>query len=66
MYITVNGESRDVTPDTSLVGLIEALGLKRELTAVQRNDDIIHKDDLDSTPLLEGDVIELIRVVGGG
>ena len=66
MNITVNGESRDVTPDTSLVGLIETLGLKRELTAVQRNDDIIHRDDLDSTPLLEGDVIELIRVVGGG
>ena len=66
MNITVNGETRDVSSDTTLLGLIEGLGLKPEITAVQRNDDIIHRDDIPSTGLAEGDRIELIRVVGGG
>lgn len=66
MNITVNGEARDVTPDTTLLGLIEGLGLKPELTAVQHNDDIVHREDIGATSLAEGDRVELIRVVGGG
>lgn len=66
MNVTVNGEARDVTPGTDLLGLIESLGLKLELTAVQHNDDIVHRDEVAGTSLSEGDRVELIRVVGGG
>ena len=66
MNITVNGEPRDVQPDTSLRALIESLSLKPELTAVQLNETIVHRDDVGVTMLSDGDVVELIRVVGGG
>jgi len=66
MQLTVNGELRDVPEDITLVGLMQSLDLKAELTAVQRNDDIVNRDQHATTVLLEGDTIELIRIVGGG
>lgn len=66
MQLTVNGELRDVPEDITLVGLMQSLDLKAELTAVQRNDDIVNRDEHATTVLLEGDTIELIRIVGGG
>ena len=66
MHLTVNGEARDVPEEVTLVGLMQSLGLKPELTAVQRNDDIVSRDEHATTILLEGDTIELIRIVGGG
>lgn len=66
MNITVNGELRDVTPDTTVVALIETLRLKPALTAVQLNEVILNKNDLSTTLLSDGDTVELIRIVGGG
>jgi sulfur carrier protein len=66
MNVTVNGDPRDVTPDTTVVALMEALSLKPALTAVQLNDLILSKEDLPTTLLSEGDRLELIRIVGGG
>ena len=66
MQITLNGELRDVEHDATIVSLMISLGLKPELTAVQRNDEIIDKKDHSDTILLDGDRIELIRIVGGG
>ena len=66
MNVTVNGEPRDISPGTSVTGLIESLGLKVELIAVQMNDTILDRNELSAALLSEGDVIELIRIVGGG
>ncbi len=66
MTITLNGEARDVTPDTKVRDLIVSVGLKPELVAVQINDEIVPKPEIASRHLCDGDVIELIRIVGGG
>ena len=66
MNITLNGEPRDVQADMTIRSLIESLSLKPELTAVQLNETIVHRDDVGATMLSDGDVVELIRVVGGG
>lgn len=66
MNVTVNGELRDLSPDTTVLGLLESLGLSAKTTVVQRNDDIMQQQDHASTLLCEGDVIELVRFVGGG
>ncbi|MDP7639034.1 MAG: sulfur carrier protein ThiS [Candidatus Hydrogenedentes bacterium] len=66
MNVTVNGDLRDVTPDTTVVALMETLSLKPALTAVQLNEVILSKEDLSTTLLSEGDRLELIRIVGGG
>lgn len=66
MNVTINGDARDVTPDTTVGTLMDTLNLKPALTAVQLNEVILDKDDLPTTFLSEGDRVELIRIVGGG
>jgi thiamine biosynthesis protein ThiS len=66
MLITVNGQPREVAEHISLLDLLRQLGVKPEITAVQRNAEIINRKAVDSTVLMDGDAIELIRIVGGG
>lgn len=66
MTITVNGEQRDVMPDTTLLGLLADLNLKPEMVLVQRNDDVIERHAYDGVALHEGDRLELVRFVAGG
>ena len=66
MLITVNGEPREVEEHLTLIELMEDLGVKPEITAVQRNEEIVDRKAVPSTSLMEGDAVELIRIVGGG
>ncbi len=66
MNVTVNGETHDVAPDATVMGLIRELHLKPELVAAQLNDIILSREEFDETALAESDVLELIRIVGGG
>lgn len=66
MTIVVNGESKEIRAGTSATLLIESLGLLPEATAVQRNDEIVPRADYGTTMLKEGDIVELVRFVGGG
>jgi thiamine biosynthesis protein ThiS len=65
MKVTINGESRDVTSLTVLE-LLEELGLQPARTVVERNAAIVQRDLYGDTLLGEGDVLELVRIVGGG
>lgn len=66
MRIEVNGEARDFDQALSIAELIDTLGLKPELVAVQHNDAIVERDSLAAIELADGDRVELIRIVGGG
>lgn len=66
MYVIVNGERREVSPGLTVAALLEQLALKPEATVVQRNNDIVDRARYGDTPLNEGDVLELVRFVGGG
>lgn len=66
MLITVNGQPKEVSEHISLLDLLRQLGVKPEITAVQRNAEIVNRKAVDSTVLMDGDAIELIRIVGGG
>ena len=66
MQITLNGEPRDVTAGTTVRALVDSLHVKPELTAVQLNDRVLPREDFAATQVSEGDVVEVIRVVGGG
>ncbi|MCC6797957.1 MAG: sulfur carrier protein ThiS [Candidatus Hydrogenedentes bacterium] len=65
MQLTVNGDSLSVSMRT-VSELIRSLNLLPEATAVQRNDEIVPRAAYSTTMLEEGDVIELVRFVGGG
>ena len=66
MKISVNGQPREVPEGATVMALLESLELKPKATVVQRNDDIVDRVDYASTRLAEGDVLELVRFVGGG
>ena len=66
MTITVNGETRDVPSNATVLSVVEALGFAAATVVVQQNDAIIPRDAYAATPVNEDDVLELIRFVGGG
>mgnify|MGYP001218928543 CR=1 FL=1 len=66
MEISVNGEQRAVLEGTTLLALIEKLGLDSKVVAAQVNDAIVPRDAHAATVLLAGDAVELVRFVGGG
>jgi sulfur carrier protein len=66
VQITVNGEARQV-PDASTVrDLIVQLGLTEGPVAVEKNREVVPRAAHASTPLAEGDVLEIVHFVGGG
>ena len=63
--LTINGEPREVAAGTVWT-LLEELGLHPQGTIVERNREIVDRDAYRETHLSEGDVLELVRLVGGG
>jgi thiamine biosynthesis protein ThiS len=65
LKLTVNGESRKVAA-TTVFDLIQELGLHPKGTIVERNLEIVDRASYGETILADGDVLELVRIVGGG
>jgi sulfur carrier protein len=63
--LTINGEPREVMASTVL-DLIGEMGLQPRGTVVERNAEIVDQDSYPGTILADGDVLELVRLVGGG
>ncbi len=65
MKLTINGEGREVAAATVLA-LLEELGLNPQATVVELNHAIVDRGAYQETALADGDVLELVRIVGGG
>ncbi|QDH73385.1 sulfur carrier protein ThiS [Brevundimonas sp. M20] len=65
MQIQVNGELREVHA-TTILTLVEELGLDVRKVAVERNLEIVPRSQHAVTPVAEGDRIEVVQFVGGG
>lgn len=66
MIITVNGETKEITPNTTLVSFIRDMDLNPDTIVAECDGRIIKRDEYDTLLLSEGNVLELIRFVGGG
>ena len=67
MRLVVNGEPRAFDPPPATVeALVVALGLPKERVAVELNGAIVPKAARPSHPVLDGDVLEIVTLVGGG
>ena len=66
MRLTVNGETRDAPDQATLADLLASLGIDGRRVAVERNREIVEREAFRETRLVEGDVLELVRLVGGG
>jgi len=66
IQIEVNGAPRAVPQGTTLAQLVESLGLRAELVAVERNQRLVRRSERATAELEPGDRIELVTLVGGG
>lgn len=66
MNITINGESRTLQTKTDIIGLLKDMGVDPAKVAVERNLEIVPKSEFASTPIEDGDALEIVHFIGGG
>ena len=66
MQLLINGEPREVPPETSLQALVRLLDLKEDRVAVELNRGIVRRDRWPETLLQDHDRLEIVQFVGGG
>jgi thiazole synthase len=64
--ITLNGEQRLVPGPLSVAELVRHLGLRAEHVAVELNKGLVTRSRQPDTPVTDGDVLEVVTLVGGG
>lgn len=64
--IQLNGEPREIPEGLTLARLLEWLKLPADRVAVERNLEIVPRDDWHETPIQSGDRLEVVHFVGGG
>ena len=66
MKLTINGEPREIEGAGDVAALIVALGLPAPAMLVEHNGTALRREEWKGTTLVEGDRLEIIRVVAGG
>ena len=66
MEIMINGEARQVAPDTTLGALIASLEVGSKVAACAVNMEVVKKEQWREHTLKSGDRVELLQFVGGG
>jgi thiamine biosynthesis protein ThiS len=64
--LTVNGERRELDGPIGLIAFLESLAIDPRYVAVARNGDVLPREEWPETTLQDGDVLEVVRMVGGG
>ncbi len=64
--LQVNGKARQIEGSQNLLAFLEALGVNLNFIAVAYNGEVLDKDAFPTVTLSEGDVLEIVRPVGGG
>ena len=64
--ITVNGEERRLPSGTALSAFLEENDVPARFIAVAVNQEVVRRDEHRQVFLQEGDVVEIVRMVGGG
>jgi len=64
--VRLNGDERELPDGASVADLIAELGLRPELVAVERNQELVPRANHATTRLAADDRIEVVTLVGGG
>jgi sulfur carrier protein len=64
--VWANGRPVELPEGATVAGLVEALGLARQVAAVERNGEPVARSAQAATTLADGDRVELVRAVAGG
>ena len=63
--VKINGKDYDVSGMT-ITEYLASTEYKKELIALERNEEIVPKAEYDNTVIEDGDIIEVVSFVGGG
>lgn len=66
MKIEVNGSGREFPAGGSVRALLDELGLDPRMVVVERNREIIRREELGQVQVADGDRFEIVQFVGGG
>ena len=66
LQLTINGEPRRAPAGSTVLSLVELLGLNPKKVAVERNFEIVPRGTHGEVVLADGDVLEIVHFVGGG
>ncbi|HZQ93026.1 MAG TPA: sulfur carrier protein ThiS [Terriglobales bacterium] len=66
MRLIINGEEREFPQLASVADLVAQLAMKADRVAVELNRDIVPRGQWSSTPVADGDRLEIVHFVGGG
>ncbi len=64
--ITLNGKPHDLAGTPTIVELIDTLSVKAAQVAVAVNGEVVTRREWPQTRVRDGDVVEVVRAVGGG
>lgn len=66
MKLTINGEEREFGGTLSGAQLLAQLDIRPTTVVVELNREVVPRDEFLQRELAEGDVLELVTIVGGG
>jgi len=66
MEILLNGDKRVIAQGLTLAKLLESLEIRTGSVAVEHNEKVIPRKNLEQVALNSGDKVEIVRFVGGG
>ena len=64
--IQLNGNSEEVTEETSVSVLLDSRGVNHNRVVVELNRQIVPREEYTTTSIKAGDVLEVVTFVGGG
>ncbi|HIF44883.1 MAG TPA: sulfur carrier protein ThiS [Dehalococcoidia bacterium] len=64
--LTVNGKPRPIDSEVDLESYLVSFGLNLKFVAVGYNGEVVKKEAFSGLVLKDGDVLEIVRPVGGG
>ena len=64
--LQVNGRRVELDQPTGLLAYLETLGVSPRAVAVEHNGVIVERSQYANEKLVDGDVVEIVRMVGGG
>jgi len=66
LKVTVNGQKKSFESKLTVMELLLNLNLAPGITIVEQNGEILSKGTYEEVEVKDGDVLELIRFMGGG
>ncbi len=64
--LSVNGKRRELEGPVKLIDFLESSGVNLQFVAVAHNGDVVARERFSQVVLDDGDVVEVVRPVGGG